>query len=567
MKFIAGFLINFLIKQTRFVIRFYPLSGLSKKEFLYSCLRILSWGVVYYLVAWFSLDYLLYSNGVAIAWPPVGIFISAILLTPARQRPYLVALLFAADVIADFHTGISFMAKIAYGLLSTGDALISAWVMLRFISNPFSFSKVRNFLLYLLYSVILCHGFFSILVSGVNTYTQGSEYWPGILSTWVADGVGNIMIVPFIISWASFSRIDLKNLSVPRMIEIVMLVIALVASNILLFPYSRDGFLFSFIINYLSFPFIIWAIFRFDLKIVTLALMLVTLVMFVSLLNVVSFLNAGNADLHFLFFQLYIVSVSIIAILVTCVLTERNEARIELMQNINLLMEAEKKLVLNSIEIEERERGRYSRELHDGLGPLLSTIKMYMQSLSGSSKSEKVKFIAEESERNIKIAIQTMREVAHGLSPFNLSNFGYVNAVLEFTKGINKIHDLVIDFEYNSHARFNDFYEIILYRITTELISNTLKHAQATHVEIAFNYSYEKRNITLVYSDNGTGFDASCNDSKKGMGLMNIHQRINILGGHFKIESVIGKGCTIFVDFPLNEANDHMQSLGFQGAI
>ncbi len=160
-----------------------------------------------------------------------------------------------------------------------------------------------------------------------------------------------------------------------------------------------------------------------------------------------------------------------------------------------------------------------------------------------------------------------MREVAHGLSPFNLSNFGYVNAVLEFTKGINKIHELVIDFTYNSHVRFSDFYEIILYRITTELISNTLKHAHATHVEIAFNYSVEKKNITLVYHDNGQGFDTSCKEAKTGMGLMNIQQRIRILGGNFRIESVIGKGCTIFVDFPMNEANNRIETHNLQTVI
>jgi signal transduction histidine kinase len=543
---------------------FYPLSRLVNKEFLLSCLRILAWGLVYYLVNWFSLAFLLDANGAAIAWPPVGIFISAILLTPSKQRPYLIAVILAADIIADFHTGISFLTKVAYGMLSTGDALISAWVMLRFIANPFVFSKVRNFLLYMLYSVVICHGFFSILVSGVTSFTQGSEFWPGILSSWVADGVGNIMIVPFIISWAAFSRSELKKLNIQRIIEIVVLVIALIASNLLLFPYSKDGLLFSFIINYLSFPFIIWAVFRFDLKIVTLVLMLLTIVMLINLIKDVEFFQTGIVDRHFFFFQLYIASISVIAILITTVITERNQARLALMENINLLLEAEKKLVFNSIEIEERERSRYSRELHDGLGPLLSTIKMYMQSLSETGDSNKVKFIAEESQRNIKIAIQTMREVAHGLSPFNLSNFGYVNAVSEFTRGINKIHELVIDFTYNTHVRFSHFYEIILYRITTELISNTLKHAHATHVEIAFHYSVEKKRITLVYSDNGRGFDTSCNEAKPGMGLMNIRQRIDILGGNFRIESVPGKGCTIFVDFPMNESGTLVENISLQ---
>jgi len=549
------------------VKQFYPLSGLLNKEFILSCIRIIVWGLIYYLIAWFSVEYLVDANGAAIAWPPVGIYISAILLSSAKERPFLIMVIFIADVAADMHIGVSMFSKIAYAVLSTGDALISAWIMLRFVANPFVFTKTRNFLLYLLYSVVLCHGFFSILVSGVTSFTQGSDYWSVFLSSWVADGVGNVMIVPLIISWASFSKQDLKNLNLKRFIEIGLLVIALVASNILLFPYSKHGLIFSFIINYLSFPFIIWAIFRFDMKIVTLVLMLLTLVMLSNLMKDIEVIRNGAINRHFLFFQLYIASISIISILITSVTSERNQAWLELLESMNLLVEAERKLVFNSIEIEERERIRYSRELHDGLGPLLSTIKMYMQSLSETRDADKIKFIAEESQNNIKIAIQTMREVAHGLSPFNLSNFGYVNAVLEFTKGINKINELIIDFTYNSYVRFSDFYEIILYRITTELISNTLKHAHATHVDIAFNYSSDKKNITLVYSDNGQGFDALCKESKPGMGLMNIQERIRILGGNFRIESDIGKGCTIFVDFPVKESNKGIEACNLHFVI
>jgi signal transduction histidine kinase len=530
------------------------------KEFIISAIRILAWGLVYYLINWFSLTYFLNSGGYALAWPPVGIYISAILLTPAKKRPFLICVLFLADIAADMHTDVSLMAKIAYALLSTGDALISAWVLLRFVANPFVFSKVKNFLLYLFYSVVLCHGFFSILVSTVTNHIMGSAFWPGMLTSWVADGVGNIMIVPFIISWSSLTRHDIKKFNTKRVIEIVILIIALYASNTLLFPYSKNGILFSFIINYLSFPFIIWAIFRFDMRIVTLVLLLLTVVMVVNFMKDPEIFHDGFINMHFLFFQLYIASLSVISIMITSITAERNQARGELMENVKLLVEAEKKLVFNSIEIEERERNRYSRELHDGLGPLLSTIKMYMQSLSESREADKVKFIASESERNIKLAIQTMREVAYGLSPFHLSNFGYVNAVLEFTKSINKMHQLEIDFRYNSNTRFNEYYEIILYRITTELINNTLKHANATHAEIAFNYSFEKKNITLVYHDNGRGFDVSCNEVKKGMGLVNIRQRIEILDGSFRIVSDIGKGCTLFVDFPLKEVSKSIEA-------
>ena len=76
-----------------------------------------------------------------------------------------------------------------------------------------------------------------------------------------------------------------------------------------------------------------------------------------------------------------------------------------------------------------------------------------------------------------------------------------------------------------------------------------------------------KKNITLVYHDNGHGFDASCKEAKPGMGLMNIQERIRILGGNFRIESVIGKGCTIFVDFPVNEANKRIEAHSLQNVI
>ncbi len=156
-----------------FLIQFHTLSGLVNKKFLLSSIRILIWGILYYFIDSFSLSYLLDANGAAMAWPPVGIYISAILLTPARQRPFLIAVIFAADISANLQTETTLITKIAYALLSCGDALISAWVLLRFVANPFVFSKVKNFLMYLLYSVILCHGFFSILVSGFNQLYPG----------------------------------------------------------------------------------------------------------------------------------------------------------------------------------------------------------------------------------------------------------------------------------------------------------------------------------------------------------------------------------------------------------
>ena len=215
-------------------------------------------------------------------------------------------------------------------------------------------------------------------------------------------------------------------------------------------------------------------------------------------------------------------------------------------------VKAENELLNVTIEVEERERNRFSLELHDGLGPLLSTVKLYFQWLAETDDAEKIKVITEKGNNNIERAIQATREMAQGLSSLFLNDSGYVEAVLTFIKRINDTQKLAIDFTFNSNNRFSNFLEITLYRITIELINNTLKYAMATHVEIAFNYK-EKKSIAFTYIDNGIGFDlAYVENTSRGFGLKSIQQRIKILRGNMRIETSNGKGMKVYIEFPVN---------------
>jgi signal transduction histidine kinase len=523
------------------------LPAFLNKGSLTSAIRIIGWGIVYSLVVWFSLAYFLTPNGVAIAWPPTGIFIAAILLSQPKERPWVVVVLLIADFAANLYTKEPYFIKLIFGLLSTCDAMVSSWLLLRFVSSPFVLTRVRNLVLYLLLSVILCHGVFSILVSIVTHLSQGSPFLMGMLYSWVAGSAGNLMLLPLIISWSDFSKHDIEKMDMRKLVEVTLLIILLIASNIWLFPYSKQGLIFSFIINYLSFPFLIWAILRFDMKIVTLVILILTVIMLFNLMFEIRGFSDNSINRNFIFLQLYLASITFISILITAFKDEASQANLA-------LREAERKLLFRTVEIEEQERNRYSRELHDGLGPLLSTIKMYLQRLMETREIDKITYIAMESEQRVRLAIQTMREVSHGISPLNLNNSGYVRALEDFISGINKLQEFTIDFSYNNTVRFGDFFEIILYRITTELINNTLKHARGTHADIAFNYDIKKKSISLAYSDNGSGFDpAAVRASSNGMGLMNIDQRIKILGGRFTIESETGNGARMYIHFPLKD--------------
>jgi PAS domain S-box-containing protein len=215
-------------------------------------------------------------------------------------------------------------------------------------------------------------------------------------------------------------------------------------------------------------------------------------------------------------------------------------------------VEIEGELFNVTVEVEERERNRFASELHDGLGPLLSTIKLYFQWLAETNDPEKTKLITEKGNINIEKAIQTTREVAQGLSSIILTKYGFVDAVLSFTRSINDMQKLSINFAFNTKNRFNHLRETTLYRITTELINNTIKYAGATRVNISYFYSAEKNRITFVYTDDGIGFDLSLVEKRKdGLGLMNIQQRIMLIRGRITIKTAPGNGLEIYITMPL----------------
>ncbi|MEI8203164.1 MAG: PAS domain S-box protein [Bacteroidota bacterium] len=220
-------------------------------------------------------------------------------------------------------------------------------------------------------------------------------------------------------------------------------------------------------------------------------------------------------------------------------------------QDITERKQAEDKLLNITIEVEERERQRFASELHDGLGPLLSTVKLYFQWLAETKDEEKANMIIEKGNKNIDHAIQATREIAQGLSLDMLSKSGYVETVVNFIHNIIATKKLDINFIYNSRNRFNFQLETTFYRITTELINNALKHANSSKVEIEFNHNKVGKLKSLRYFDNGIGFEiGSIDKASNGLGLTSIKQRVKALKGLIKIDTAPGKGLKVYIEIP-----------------
>jgi len=205
--------------------------------------------------------------------------------------------------------------------------------------------------------------------------------------------------------------------------------------------------------------------------------------------------------------------------------------------------------VLNAIiNTEENERRRFANDLHDGLGPLLSTVKMSISSLTGKVNDPTGIDILNNTNHLVIEALNTIKDVSNNLSPHVLSNFGLASAISTFTTKIRQTGVVEIDFKSNmENQRLENDKEVVLYRAVCELINNSLRHSGASRIEIELHK--HKKFVTLQYYDNGRGFDTSslAGEEVKGMGLSNIETRVKSVEGVFILESAAGKGTTALI--------------------
>lgn len=216
----------------------------------------------------------------------------------------------------------------------------------------------------------------------------------------------------------------------------------------------------------------------------------------------------------------------------------------------------ENRLMTAVLRTEERSRASFSRELHDGLGPLLSSAKMSISALQRAELSDKDRRLLANTSAVIDEAIRSLREISNNLSPHILNNFGLVRGIKNFVDRVVSLHDIKIDFRTSLRTeRFDSNIEVILYRVVCELINNSLKHSGCSAIDLTLDLKGDS--LSIEYSDNGKGFSPR-DVENMGMGLSNIRSRISSLSGKFNLVSSPGKGMTATISVSIDSAVAHL---------
>ena len=205
------------------------------------------------------------------------------------------------------------------------------------------------------------------------------------------------------------------------------------------------------------------------------------------------------------------------------------------------------------LEGQENERRRLAKDLHDGLGGLLSAVKIQLSRIGKGRKID-----GSQDYRTVMGLLDTTsaeaRRIAHNMMPEALVKFGLGEALGDFCNNIGESHHLSIDLQlYGLDSRWAASLEVMVYRIVQELVNNIVKHAGATEAIVQLMVNEGVLHLTL--EDNGKGFDTN-EVGTGGAGTGNVRSRVRLLGGTCDLESAPGRGTTWTITIPVDSMKD-----------
>lgn len=239
-------------------------------------------------------------------------------------------------------------------------------------------------------------------------------------------------------------------------------------------------------------------------------------------------------------------------------ITERKKAEqeVERLNTENVTNKINQQKIISSkiVENQENEQNRIAKEIHDGIGQMLTGLKFSLESINLDDKDKSVQKIEYLKKLSLDI-IKGVRTATFNLMPPELSDYGINSALGKLTQELSKLTGKNIQFynKTNFDKRLDSLIEINIYRLTQEAINNAIKYADSTHIIVQLSHGPNLLSITI--DDNGKGFDITevekKRNSESGMGLVFMKERIQYINGRVFINSIPNEGSRITYNIPI----------------
>jgi signal transduction histidine kinase len=452
----------------------------------------------------------------SIIWLPVGVGIAFLYLGGLRFAPGIVL----GDLLANDYSTLPLGSALAQTFGNLLEVVVAVVILRRLVPRGSPIATVRG-----VGCLVLSIGIGTALSATIGSGSSwagrviGLHSLPTVWRTWLlGDFVGALVVVPLAIAW---NHRPTRTWWRARGVETAVMLVAIAASTVLAFQ-SEDSLI------YLVYPALAWASLRLGKRGATLAV--------VTTAVLVAWRTAQNVGpFHFqsitrtvLSTQLFIIVAALSTLLLAAATSERESLADEARQSRARLVEAA-----------DLERRRIERNLHDGAQQRLTALAYKLRNAL-DKPSAPTAVVLEEAESDLLVAIDEVRELAHGIRPSILSDLGLANAI----KSIAARSIVPITLQELPTERFDETTEATAYYVVAEAVANAHKHADPTKIAVRAHSS--QRFLTVEIADDGRGGAREEN----GLGLQGLRDRVEAVGGTFAVSSAPGRGTRVTAIIP-----------------
>jgi two-component system sensor histidine kinase UhpB len=533
-------------------------------------------GSGYYIGAKIGFALTFQPNPVSTLWPPNAILLSALLLSRTRVWWFLLLAAFPAHLLVQINQDIPMTMILCWFISNCSEALIGASIFRYLAKSELRFDSTHHVSLFIL--VAFLGPFFSSFIDTafvILNQLGNSPYWAVFRMRVFSNVLATLTLVPLIITWWNIDFAHLRSRPWNRYIEAGLLVasfliVVFVVLSSQTAPNARPALL------YLPLPLLLWAAIRFGPIGSSSALLIVSVVESWAAIHGLGPFATQSAEMNALSVQLFLILTSLPLMFLAALIKERERAqdaasqkqvRLEValdaaqkasqalsvsQEKLHLSHNQIRKLLGRLINVQEAERRRISRELHDDLNQKIATLSMSISRLKRNVPMQDVELIAElEQLRQTANALTNeVRRLSHQLHPAVLEHLGLVTALESYIAGFTDEEKIDVQLTADiGDERIPFQTSICLYRVAVEALRNVARHSGAESAAVSLTRS--SGNWELRVSDSGKGFDVETFAQAGGLGLISVEERLRLLQGSCEIRSTPAQGTTLVARVPL----------------
>jgi len=497
------------------------------------------------------------SGNVSPVWPASGIALAAVLLWGSGVWPGIAAGAF----LVNFWTPVPAQAALGIALGNTSGALVGGYLLRRFADSQFRICRLRDLadLIFLgalvSTSVAATLGTTTLFLAGVHAWSDFGTAWR---VWWFGDAMGVLVVAPLLLTAREVGRIWQA-----RAVETLLLFLGTTVTSLAIFSRIMGLSVRDDVLAFAVFPFVIWGAIRFrSAGAASVCFVIAVIAVWGTGRGFGPFVSHSTVH-NAVLLQLFLAVISITALTLSAVMSERTQAEYAL-----------RKLSGRLLQLRDEERRRMARELHDSAGQMLVALQMHLsavqQRISGIDSRSFELLI--ESASMLDQVINEIRTISYLLHPPLLDEAGLSSALQWYVDGLVQRNHMAIDLQISPNLqRLSQEIEIAIFRIVQECLTNVHRHSGSNRANIHIG---EKRSqLLLTVRDYGKGISsellegASLIPASSGAGLRGKIERVRELGGEFQIQPA-SPGTIVQVVLPavaradVDDLADHKETAG-----